>query len=61
MYDISGSAHFFNKTHNGISVYRDFETNIVDVYVQKVKFSWLGQIGWCSFRFDTLTRQYIPA
>ena len=58
MYSISGSAHFFNRTHNGISVWRDFENNVVDVYVQKVKWSWLGKIGFCSFRFDTMTREY---
>lgn len=60
MYSISGSAHFFNRTHNGISVYRDFESNLVDVYVQKVKWSWLGKIGFCSFGFDTMTREYKP-
>lgn len=58
LYNISGSAHFFNKTHNGISVYRDFEINTVEVYVQKVKWSWLGQTGWSSYGFDTNTRQY---
>jgi len=60
LYNISGSAHFFNKTYNGICVYRDFDTNIVDVYIQKVKWSWLGKIGFCSFNFNTATRQYIP-
>lgn len=60
MYSISGSAHFFNRTHNGISVYRDFQTNVVDVYVQKVKWSWLGKLGFSSFYFDTMTRQYLP-
>jgi twinkle protein len=60
LYSISGSAHFFNRTHNGMSVYRDFETNQVDVYVQKVKWSWLGKLGFCSFKFNTFTRQYIP-
>lgn len=60
LYSISGSAHFFNKTYNGICIYRDFETNIVDVYVQKVKWSWLGKLGFCSFNFDSLTRKYIP-
>lgn len=60
LYSISGSAHFFNRTHNGMSIYRDFETNQVDVYVQKVKWSWLGKIGFCSFNFNTFTRQYIP-
>lgn len=58
MYNISGSAHFFNRTHNGISVWRDFETNQVDVYVQKVKWAWLGKIGFASFGFDSMTRTY---
>jgi twinkle protein len=58
LYSISGSAHFYNKTHNGITIYRDFETGLVDVYVQKVKQSWLGQTGFSSYTYNTLTRQY---
>jgi twinkle protein len=60
LYSISGSAHFFNKTFNGISIYRDFATNVVDVYVQKVKWYWLGKLGFCSFDFNVDTRQYVP-
>lgn len=59
MYSISGSAHFFNRTHNGISIWRDFQSNVVDVYVQKVKWSWLGNLGYCSFYFDKMTRRYL--
>lgn len=58
LYSISGSAHFFNRTHNGISIYRDFENNNVDVYIQKVKWSWLGKLGFCSYNFNTFTREY---
>ncbi|MBL7739831.1 MAG: toprim domain-containing protein [Chitinophagaceae bacterium] len=58
MYDVSGSAHFFNKTDNGISIHRDFSNNVVTVYVQKVRFSWLGRVGWACYSFDTLKRQY---
>lgn len=58
LYSISGSAHFFNKTFNGICVYRDYDKGITDIYVQKVKQSWLGQLGFSSYRFDTHTRQY---
>ena len=58
MYDISGSAHFFNKTDNGLSVHRDFNTGTVTVYTQKIRFSWLGAIGFTTFGFNTLTRQY---
>jgi twinkle protein len=56
LYSISGSAHFYNKAHNGITVYRDEEK--VDVYVQKVKQSWLGQKGFANYYYDTYTRQY---
>lgn len=58
LYDISGSAHFFNKAHNGFTVYRDMETNTVDVYVQKVKQSWLGKIGFSTYNYNSYTRQY---
>lgn len=58
MYDISGSAHFFNKTDNGISVHRDFVNNKVDVYVQKIRFSFHGKIGYTSYSYDTFTRKY---
>jgi len=63
LYNIAGSAHFFNRTDNGLSIVRDLNTNQVDVYVQKVKLSWLGKIGYTSFWYDTMTRQYnfVPA
>lgn len=59
MYDIAGSAHFFNKTDNGISIHRDFKNDTVTVYTQKVRFSWLGKIGYTQYLFDTFTRKYI--
>ncbi len=58
MYDIAGSAHFFNKTDNGLSIHRDFETGIVTAYVQKVRFSWIGMTGFTCFSYNTFTRQY---
>lgn len=60
MYDISGSAHFFNKTDNGLSIHRDFTDNSVTAYIQKVRFSWLGKIGYTQFNYDTFTRKYLP-
>lgn len=60
LYSISGSAHFFNKPDNGICVYRDFISGLVDVHIQKVRYSWLGKVGNCSFQYDTQTRQYKP-
>lgn len=58
MYDIAGSAHFFNKTDNGISIHRDFSNEVVTAYVQKVRFAWMGRIGFAAFKYDTFTRQY---
>jgi twinkle protein len=43
LYNISDSAHFFNKTANGICVYRNFETGCVEIHIQKVKFKYWGQ------------------
>ena len=58
LYNINGSANFFNKTHNGFTVYRHIDSNLVEVHVQKVKQSWLGKIGYVDFRYNTFTRQY---
>ncbi len=58
LYDISGSANFFNKTDNGITVYRNLETNQVEVHVQKVKFSHWGQIGMSTFVYDIVCGRY---
>lgn len=58
LYDISGSAHFFNRTHNGLVVDRNKATGQVEVYVQKVKHSWLGHLGFASFYFNEQTRVY---
>ena len=59
LYNISGSAHFFNKTYNGLCVYRDYDTNIATVYIQKIKWYWLGKLGWVAFSYDTMIRQYM--
>jgi twinkle protein len=57
LYNINGSSHFYNKTHNGVCVYRN-QDGTTDVYVQKVKWYWLGEVGWVSYRFNKGTRQY---
>jgi len=45
LYDISGSAAWFNKADNGLSIYRDFNEHAVDVYIQKVRFKVHGHPG----------------
>lgn len=51
MYSISGSAHWYNKADNGLTIYRDFQNNMVDVHVQKVKFKVHGNIGCVPLRY----------
>ena len=52
LYDVSGSAHFYNKPDNGIAVYRkDPKGNDVEIYVQKIRFREVGQIGRVDMRF----------
>lgn len=58
LYDISGSANFFNKTDNGICVYRDFKTNKTILYIQKVKFSHWGSVGNSEYKFHIPSNRY---
>jgi len=57
MYDISGGAHWRNKADNGICVYRDFETNLTTIIVQKIRFREIGQLGEASLKY-TYTSNY---
>jgi twinkle protein len=52
-YDISGSAHWYNKADNCITVYR--EEDCTELYVQKVRFKMNGSKGLVSLRYDTPT------
>ena len=58
LYDIAGSANFFNKTDVGLCVYRDFETDTTFIMVQKVKFRHWGQTGTVEMKYDTRTGRY---
>lgn len=60
LYDISGSAHFFNKTDYGIVVHRDRPNNLVQVKVEKVKFKHLGECGTALFRYNLNNGRYTP-
>lgn len=58
LYDISGSANFYNKTDYGFTVHRkrDNETNLmineVEIYWQKIKFKNLGEQGVSELRYN---------
>lgn len=53
MYEISGGAHWRNKADVGICVHRpDFNKDMTDIYVQKVRFREVGQIGGVKFSYS---------
>ena len=59
MYDISGSAAFFNKADFGIAIERDRTQGVTRIHVQKVKFRHLGYPGVASFKYNTHNGRFI--
>lgn len=60
MYDISGSAAFFNKADFGIAIERDRGRGVTRVHVQKVKFRHLGYPGVASFQYNLHCGRFVP-
>ncbi len=60
LYDISGSAHFYNKCDFGIIVHRDRIKEVVEVRVAKVKFRHLGKTGTAFFKYNLNNGRYTP-
>jgi twinkle protein len=63
LYDISGSANFYNKTDYGITVHRvtddqNVMQNEVDVYFQKIKYKHLGKQGIIHLNYDYITGRF---
>lgn len=58
--DVSGSAHFWNKADNCITIHRDQveDTQDVEVHVQKVRFKHMGHIGLATLMYDRVTGRY---
>lgn len=57
LYDISGSANFYNKTDYGFTVHRkrdesNLMINEVEIYWQKIKFKNLGEQGVSGLRYN---------
>jgi twinkle protein len=59
-HDVAGSAHFWNKSDNCLTVWRDQQEGSQDVqiYVQKVRFKNIGRIGKIDLRYDRVTGRY---
>jgi len=52
LYDLSGGANWYNGVDNGITIYRDFRDNHIEIHVQKIKFKNHGKIGTCYFKYN---------
>lgn len=59
MYDINGGANWFNKADNGFCIYRNFDTGIIEVHRQKIKFKTHGHTGLSLYRYETVSGRYI--
>jgi len=58
MYQISGSAHWYNKADNGIVVHRDFDDDFTEIHVQKVKNRYYGKVGTLKLKYDNGSGRY---
>lgn len=63
LYDISGSANFYNKTDYGVTVHRQTDDegvmiNAVNVYFQKIKYKHLGKQGIIKLNYDYITGRF---
>lgn len=60
MYDISGSANWYNKPDNGLVLFRDKNKpdSPVEVYAQKIRFRETGECGHASFRYNRVLADY---
>lgn len=59
-YDISGSAHWYNKADNILTVHRNQAEagQDVEIHVQKVRFKHIGHLGLATLKYDKVTGRY---
>jgi len=59
-YSISGSAHWWNKPDNAISIWRDFtlQNGQIQVNFQKIKYMEIGKIGSADLFFNKVNLRY---
>lgn len=62
-YDIAGSAHFYNKPDNIITIWRDVlnKPTITQVHIQKVRFNSTGHPGIIELAYDKEKSTYTEA
>ncbi|NDV63762.1 bifunctional DNA primase/helicase [Bacteroides sp. 224] len=59
LYDVNGSANFFNKCDFGLIIERDYERMLTEVHVEKVKFKHLGAKAEVYFRYNAFNGRYV--
>lgn len=59
-YDVSGSAHWYNKADCCIAVHRDLltDSHLVEIHIQKMRFRHCGKPGIAMLEYDLLTGTY---
>jgi len=57
-YIVSGSAHFFNKVDNGFTIFRDYKAGISTVRVWKVRWWFIGNVGFVEFTYNKKSFRY---
>lgn len=60
LYDIAGSANWYNKPDWGICFYRDFKKNMSTIYVQKAKWEHLGSVGFVDVKYNVNNGRLVP-
>lgn len=58
---ISGSQHWWNKSDNALTVWRDLEAvnpDRVAIHIQKIRFKNVGKIGVVELNYDRVTGKY---
>jgi twinkle protein len=59
LYDIAGSANWFNKVDIGVCFYRNFQTGMSEIYVQKIKYEHLGMQGMCEVKYNVNNSRFV--
>jgi replicative DNA helicase len=60
LYDIDGSAAYYNSAFQGITTYRYFKADVIAVHVQKIKFKPAGKVGVCFLKYNVDTGIFTP-
>lgn len=61
LYDIAGSANWYNKIDNGVVIYRDSKDTTA-IYTKKIRFEGInGKKGFCLMTYDVRTNRFTGA